>query len=182
MFLSLFHFLLCKIQTTRLRPHPSVTSIEVKDFHQRSVVTSSNNTRNTRNNLSSRETGQTMWLIIRQLPINTGWWNAVLTLWNLAEAISLNKAIICFLPAPNMAFCPMQPMQPLSTHRQLKHSYKNWIRPSVSPLLSFNRRVTISELKKSNPHALLLGFISIYSPPDPYTCPLLDFLIGALPC
>ena len=36
--------------------------------------------------------GKHVWLIVRQLPVKAGWWDAPLTLWDLAKTICLNKA------------------------------------------------------------------------------------------
>ena len=38
--------------------------------------------------------GYYTWLVVRQLPMKAGWWDASLTLWDLAEAISITRSTI----------------------------------------------------------------------------------------
>ena len=134
MFISLFPLSLHEIHTTYFNHYPSVTSIEVKEVYKHAAPSLPSVTPGTHGLtcLLGRQ-GKDVWLIVRELPIKSGWVNASLALQDLAEAIFLNitRNTHTFSAGPPCkTFCLTQ-LPPI--HQQFKHFYKNnKIRLSVS--------------------------------------------------
>ena len=91
--------------------------------------------------------GKYVLLIVRQLPIKAGWWNALLTLQDLADAICLNKARNTknAFSALNKTICSVRP--PPTDNKAAQTTNITKLGPLSLPHLAFNRTFTISELK-----------------------------------
>ena len=118
MFVSLVLLPPYKIHTIYFNIHPSVTLIEVKQVYTHAASSFPLITTGTLGLicLLGRQ-GKQVWLIVRQLPVKSGWVNAPLTLQDLAKAIFLNIARDTFTgyplpPAQNLSLNTPPPSLP----------------------------------------------------------------------